>query len=33
MSMDRTADQLNEEVSSLAFEMPANYDWKVVSLV
>ena len=31
--IDSLADQLNEEVSSLAFMMPPNYDWKVIQLI
>ena len=31
--MERLAEQLNSEVSLLNLDMPANYDWKVVSLV
>ena len=31
--LERLAEQLNSEVSLLNLEMPANYDWKVVTLV
>ena len=31
--LERLTEQLNSEVSLLNLEMPANYDWKVVTLV
>ena len=27
------ADSINEEVSSLALELPSNYDWKAITLM
>ena len=33
MEVDKLADALNDEISSLAFGLEPNYDWKVVQLI